>query len=132
MNEDKRDLRARTREFALRIIRVYCALPKDSAEAQVLGKQLLRSGTSAGAHYREATRARSTAEFISKLEGGLQELDETAYWLELLVDSKLLPDTRLAELRREAEELIAIFVSSVRTAKRRRSAQTKARRTKGD
>jgi four helix bundle protein len=71
------DLRTRTKQFALRIVRLFAALPK-STEAQVIGKQLLRSGTSVGAHYREANRARSEAEFISKLEAGLQELDESA------------------------------------------------------
>ena len=75
---DARDLRARTKAFALRIIRLYSSLPK-TTEAQVLGRQLLRSGTSVGAHYREATRARSPAEFISKIEVGLQELEETVY-----------------------------------------------------
>ncbi len=74
------DLKARTSQFALRIVRLYCALPK-STEAQVLGKQVLRSGTSVGAQYHEATRSRSPAEFVSKIEGGLQELEETRYWL---------------------------------------------------
>src|SRR2546423_4056699 len=81
-----RDLRVRTKSFALRIIRLYAALPK-TVEAQVIGKQLLRSGTSVGAHYREAQRAKSNADFISKIEGGLQELEETVYWLELLADA---------------------------------------------
>ena len=80
MNGEVVDLKMRTKKFALRIIRLYSAVPK-TTEAQVIGKQLLRSGTSVGAHYRESTRARSTAEFISKLEGGLQELEESAYWL---------------------------------------------------
>jgi len=79
----KQDLKERTKAFALRIIRLYAALPK-TTEAQVLGKQVLRSGTSVGAHYREGQRAHSNADFISKIEGGLQELEETAYWLELL------------------------------------------------
>ena len=83
-----------------------------------LGKQVLRSGTSVGAHYREAVRARSVAEFVSKIEGGLQELEETLYWLELLVDSGIVSETRLEDLRKEADELIAMFVSSVKTAKR--------------
>ena len=78
MKDELRGLRGRTREFALRVIRLYGALPK-TTEAQVIGKQLLRSGTSAGAHYREASRARTDAEFVSKIEGGLQELDESAY-----------------------------------------------------
>jgi four helix bundle protein len=101
----------------LRIVRLYGSLPS-STEAQVMGKQLLRSGTSVGAHYREGTRARSTAEFVSKMEVALQELDETDYWLELLGDSEIIPSTRLADLRGEAGELIAIFVTSVKTAKR--------------
>ena len=100
----------------MRVIRLYGALPK-TTDAQVLGKQLLRSGTSVGAHYREAIRARSVAEFVSKIEGGLQELEETSYWLELLVESGIVSADRLVELRKEAEELIAMFVSSVKTAK---------------
>ena len=111
------DLRERTKAFGLRIIRMYCSLPKTNV-AQVLGKQVLRSGTSVGAHYREACRARSTAEFISKIEGGLQELDETSYWLELLADSDIVPAGRLVDLRTEADELTAIFTSSAMTAKK--------------
>ena len=87
------DLKTRTKAFALRIIRLYAALPK-TAEAQVLGKQLLRSGTSVGAHYREAVRSRSTAEFISKAEGALMELEESSYWLELLADAKIVSRIR--------------------------------------
>src|SRR3954470_21897954 len=94
------DLRTRTKQFALRIIRLYSALPTTSV-GQVLGKQLLRSGTSVGAHYREGCRSRSNAEFISKLEGGLQELDETMYWLELIGESELMPKARLTELLNE-------------------------------
>ncbi|MEW6543885.1 MAG: four helix bundle protein [Nitrospirota bacterium] len=74
----EKDIGPRTKAFALKVIRLYSSLPR-SPEAQVLGKQLLRSGTSVGAHYRESRRARSTAEFISKIEGGLQELEETLY-----------------------------------------------------
>jgi len=115
--EEKHDLRVRTKAFALRILRLYTLLPK-TTEAQVLGRQVLRSGTSVGAHYREATRARSTAEFVSKIEGGLQELEETAYWPELLADSGIIPETQLIDLHKEAEELMAILVSSVKTAKK--------------
>src|SRR5256714_7953092 len=114
------ELQARTKKFALRIIRLYCSLPK-TTEAQVLGKQVLRSGTSVGAHYREAMRARSVAEFISKVEGGLQELEETAYWLELLIESGIVPEGRLSDLLREANELMAMFVASAKTAKGNRS-----------
>ncbi len=74
----------------MRIIRLYTHLPS-SIVAQVIGKQILKSGTSVGAHYREATRARSTAEFISKIGGGQQELEETIYWLELLIEAKIIP-----------------------------------------
>ncbi|MDQ3753159.1 MAG: four helix bundle protein [Acidobacteriota bacterium] len=97
MNEETpSDLRVRTKSFALRVIRLYASLPK-TTEAQVIGKQVLRSGTSVGAHYREARRARSTAEFISKVEGGLQELEETVYWLELLADSGIVPFSKLSK-----------------------------------
>ena len=85
-----------------------------------MGKQVLRSGTSVGAHYREALRARSVAEFVSKLEGGLQELEETAYWLELLTKSNVVSGKRLAALLKESDELTAIFVSTVKTAKLRK------------
>jgi four helix bundle protein len=116
---DHRDLRERTKAFALRIVRLYCALPKTPL-AQTLGRQVLKSGTSPGAHYREACRARSVAEFVSKIEGGLQELDETAYWLELLADGNIVSAGRLEGLRNETEEFIAIFVSSATTAKKRK------------
>jgi len=102
----RRDLRKRTKLFALRIIKLYASLPK-STEAQVIGKQVLRSGTSVGAHYREAKRARSTAEFISKIEGALQELDETIYWLELLTESGIVPQAKTdksQERSRRADE----------------------------
>jgi len=115
----ERDLRKRTKSFALRIIKVYTSL-HGTAVAQVLGRQLLKSGTSVGAHYREAFRSRSTAEFISKIEGGLQELEETKYWLELLVEADIVPARRLADLCGEAEELTAILTSAVLTAKRRK------------
>lgn len=120
MNEERKpeDLRVRTKRFALRIIRLYSSLPKKT-EAQVIGKQVLRSGTSVGAHYREAMRARSTAEFVSKLGGGLQELEETAYWLELLVESGLVEEAKLADLRAEAEELTAILVTCAKNARRK-------------
>ena len=118
MNREKPDLKVRTREFALRIIRLCTALPR-TTEAQVIGKQVLRSGTSVGANYREATRARSSAEFVSKIETALQELEETLYWLELLDEVKAADLVKIRDLRREAEELIAIFVASVKTVKNR-------------
>jgi four helix bundle protein len=114
--DEKTDLKKRTKAFALRVVRLYSALP-NSTVAQVVGKQVLRSGTSVGAHYREASRARSTAEFVSKLEVALQELDETLYWLEFLEEGATVPSASLTNLKAEADELIAIFVSSVKTAK---------------
>ena len=111
-----KNLKERTKDFALRIIHLYSALPKTSV-AQVLGKQILRSGTSVGAHYREAHRARSTAEFVSKVNGGLQELEETAYWLELLGETATIKPNRLQPLSQEAQELIAIFVTLIKNAK---------------
>ena len=113
------DLRERTKRFALRIIRMYAALPKEQV-AQVLGKQVLRSGTSIGAHYREANRARSDAEFLSKVRLALQELDETAYWLELLVESEIVSAAKLSDLQRETDELLAIFVTIAKKAEGRR------------
>jgi four helix bundle protein len=118
--EDVADLRIRTKQYALRVIRLYTSLSKDTV-SQVLGRQLLRSGTSVGAHHREASRSRSVAEFVSKMEGALQELDETAYWLELLVESKTVSVDRLAALLEETDQLIAIFVASVKTSKLKRS-----------
>ena len=112
------DLRTRTKEFALRIIRLYSYLP-NSTVAQVIGRQILKSGTSVGAHYREACRARSTAEFISKIGGGQQELEETLYWLELLIEAKIVPSKKLQGLLKESSELTAIFITCVKNAKRK-------------
>lgn len=111
------DLKIRTKKFALRIIKLYTALPK-TTEAQVIGKQILRSGTSVGAQYSESIRARSTAEFISKIESALQEFEETTYWIDLLIESEIVKGEKLKDLQIEAEELIAILVSSVKTAKK--------------
>jgi four helix bundle protein len=113
------DLRQRTKDFALDIVKLYTALPK-TTESQVLGKQVLRSGTSIGAHYREALRARSDAEYISKLETALQELEETLYWLELLVDIKVVNSNIFETLNAQSNELIAVFVACVKTAKAKR------------
>ena len=110
------DLKQRTKLFALRIIKLFTSLPK-TAEAQVIGKQVLRSGTSVGAQYREACRSRSDSEFISKMTSSLQELDETGYWLELLVESGVVSVEKLTPLRQECEELTAIFVTILKRAK---------------
>ncbi len=121
MSRDAEDLKTRTKRYALRIIKVYQTLPNKS-EAQILGKQILRSGTSVGAQYREACRAKSPSDFISKMEGNLQELDETGYWLELLVESRIMPAEEIVDLQKENDELTAIFVASVKTAKKNRTA----------
>jgi four helix bundle protein len=122
MNDTPEDLKSRTKRFALQIIRLYSALPK-ATEAQVLGKQMLRSGTSVGAHYREAVRSRSTAEFVSKIEGGLQELEETRYWLELIVEAGIFLPERMKDLMSEADELTAILVTCVKNAKEKLGAR---------
>lgn len=112
----EKNLGERTKQFALRIIRLYSAIPEHGV-TRVLGNQILRSGTSVGAHYREARRAKSNADFISKIEGALQELDETSYWLELMAESKVIAQKRLQPLHEEAEELIAILVTIVKAVK---------------
>jgi four helix bundle protein len=117
MARDVMDLRVRTKKFALRVIKLYQSLPK-TGETEVIGKQVLRSGTSVGAQYREACRAKSPADFVNMMGGALKELDETAYWLELLVEGEILPAVKLSDLHKETDELIAIFVSSINTSKR--------------
>jgi four helix bundle protein len=107
-------------EFALLVIKLFSTLSNTPA-AQVLGRQLLRAGTSVGAQYREAMRAKSVADFINKMEGSLQEVEEACYWLELLVKSNTVPETQIAPIAKEADELTAMLVASVKTAKRRRT-----------
>ena len=116
--EEAADLRRRTKQFALRIIRLFTALP-NSAPAQVLGKQVLRSATSVGANYREASRSRSDQEFVAKLGDCLKELDETLYWLELLSEADILPAAKLTALQTETNELLAIFTTIRKGQKRR-------------
>ncbi|MCX8036615.1 MAG: four helix bundle protein [Candidatus Sumerlaeia bacterium] len=125
MSEDaqRQDLRKRTKQYALRIIRLYAALPR-RREAQLIGGQVLRAGTSVGAHYCEAYRSRSDAEFVSKMEGGLQELDESLYWLELLVESGTIPMAKLSALLQETNDLISIFVSCIKRVKDRMKIKT--------
>jgi len=115
---DRCDLRERTTAFAIQIVQLYCLLPKrDRYEVQVAGKQIIRSGTSVAANYREASRARSKADFISKIEICTQEADETLLWLEVLEKGcKLTLDT-LETLKKEADELIAIFVTMSKNSK---------------
>src|SRR5258708_989112 len=110
------ELKLRTKKFALRIVKVFQALPR-SEDARTLGKQLLRSGTSVAANYRAVCRSRSKAEFVARLGVVVEEIDETVFWLELLVESGIIMPGRLGSLLREANELCAIFVSSQLTAK---------------
>ncbi|MCR4316511.1 MAG: four helix bundle protein [Planctomycetes bacterium] len=112
----EQQLKDRTKKFALRIMKLFEALPKTTI-AYTIGKQLLRSGMSVGANYRAACRGRSKADFASKLGIAVEEADECEYWLELLVDGEILPAERLEPLRKESAELTAIFVSSVKTTK---------------
>jgi four helix bundle protein len=120
MNDAKpHDLRERTKRFACRIIRLVGALPKNPA-ARVLGNQLLRAGTSVGANWRAAARARSRAEFIAKMGLVEEEVDEASYWMELLAEAPVVKKERLKPLMREADELAAICVSSINTARGKR------------
>jgi four helix bundle protein len=116
MPSKQEELRNRTKRFALRIIRLFRHLPR-TTEAQVLGKQLLRSGTSVGANYRAAGRARSKAEFVAKMGIVVEEADETVFWIECLMESGILKSDLLTDLLSEANELLAIFAASQRTAR---------------
>ena len=115
---DKSELKQRTKQFALRTIKLVEALPKGQP-AQILGRQLLRSGTSIGSNYRAACRARSSADFIAKMGIVEEEADETLYWMELLVESGITETSEVNFLMREATELLAMTVASIKTAKRR-------------
>jgi len=114
-----RDLKQRTKEFAVRVIKLYTGLPR-STVAQILGKQILRSGTSVGAQYRESQYAKSDADLVSKLEGSLQELEETEYWLELIEEMSFFSSAQLEPLRIETGELKAIFITIVKKVKARK------------
>ncbi|MEM6654182.1 MAG: four helix bundle protein [Planctomycetota bacterium] len=113
---DSTDLKNRTKQFSLRVIRLSAALPR-SREADVIGRQLLRSATSIGANYREALRASSKRHFVSNLEICLREGDETIYWLELLAESAIVSPDRLSGLIDESNQLVAILTATVRSAK---------------
>jgi four helix bundle protein len=111
------EFRGRTKGFAAGVIRLYVRLPKTREEVRVLGRQLLRSGTSVAAHVREASRARSDDEFISKLGGALQEADETQLWLELLREECGIAAVLTQPLEAEASELMAIFTTMINKTK---------------
>ena len=114
----KNEMLLRTKSFALRVVRAVQALPRDDV-AVILGRQLLRSGTSVGANYRAACRAKSTPDFINKLKIVEEECDETIYWMELLTEAGLLSAAKLSALIQEADELLAITVAALRTSRAR-------------
>ena len=111
------EFRQRTKRFAIRIINLFRALPK-SSDAQTLGKQVLRSGTSVAANYRAVCRSRSKAEFISKMGIVVEEADETVVWFEVLTETGVIAENRTMDLQSEANERLAIFSASLRRAKR--------------
>ncbi|MCB9357382.1 MAG: four helix bundle protein [Calditrichaeota bacterium] len=115
-DKTRQDLRLRTRQFALRVITLVASLPK-SGTGRVISSQILRSGTSVGANYAEAFRSRSKADYINKHQLCLQELEETLYWLELLTDAGVVKPAKLGPLKQEADELIAIFVSIIKSSR---------------
>jgi four helix bundle protein len=117
MNRD--ELKKRTKEFALRIVKLVSALPNTTA-GRVIGNQLLRSGTSVGANYRAACRAKSKSDFVYKISIVEEEADESSFWLELIIESELMRKSKIASLLKEADELTAIFVSTNKTAKSNR------------
>jgi four helix bundle protein len=110
------ELKKRTKQFAIRIVRLYQALPKKD-EGRVIGRQVLRSGTSVAANYRAACRARSKAEFVAKIGVVVEEIDETVFWLELLVETGIVARSKMESLQKEATELLAIFAASQHTAR---------------
>jgi four helix bundle protein len=112
------DLKDRTKKFALRIIKLVESLP-NTPKARVIGNQLMRCGTSVAANYRASCRARSKADFISKMGIVEEETDESAFWIEMLVDTNLMKADLIADLLDEAEQLTKIFVSSINTARGR-------------
>ena len=114
------DLKKRTKAFALRVLKLVDALPKTTA-GRALASQIVRSGTSVAANYRAACRAKSTADFIAKMGIVEEEADETLFWLELLEESELVPAAKLPAIKQEADELIAITVASIKTARRNRA-----------
>ena len=122
MSETPEHLRERTKALAIRVVKLFSALPH-SPQAQVIGKQLLRCGTSVAANYRAACRSRSRAEFVARLGVVVEEADETIFWLELLVDAEIIPAQRMEELLDEARELTAIFTAAQQTSRKRQNLQ---------
>ena len=116
MDTQAEQIKKRSKQFALRIVRLFRALPR-AAEAQVMGRQLLRSGTAVAANYRAVCRARSKAEFVAKIGVVVEKADETVFWLEMLVEAGIIRGKRMEPLLKEANELLAIFAASQRTAR---------------
>jgi four helix bundle protein len=114
---DSSELKNRTKQFGLRVVHLVEALPSDHT-ANVIGRQLLRSGTSVGANYRSACRAKSKADFAAKVSVSIEEADESLYWMELLVEAGIIPELRLSPLMQEADELVAILTASVKTVRK--------------
>ncbi len=113
---DENEFKRRTKEFALRVIKLVENIPS-TPSGRIIGQQLLRSGTSVGANYRSACRGRSKADFIAKAGISLEEADESLYWMELLQEAKLIPAERLKDLMKEGNELVAILAASIKTAR---------------
>jgi four helix bundle protein len=120
---NQRDLKKRTKAFALRILKLVDALPKTMA-GRALASQIVRSGTSVSANYRAACRAKSTADFISKMGNVEEEADETLFWLELLEESELVSGAKVAAIKQEANELVAITIASINTVRRNRASDS--------
>ena len=117
---DESELKQRTKQFALRVIKLIEALP-NTTTGRTIGNQLLRSGMSVGANYRAACRGKSKADFIAKAGISLEEADECLYWLEILQEAGILPSEKLKDLMKEADELVAIFTASIKTARMNRN-----------
>jgi|SRR4051794_14282748 four helix bundle protein len=111
---DSRELKDRTKRFAVRIVKLFQSLPS-RPDAQILGKQVLRSGTSVAANYRAACRGRSRAEFVARIGVVVEEADETLFWLDLIGEAGIVPEQRLVEIKKEADELTALFTATKRT-----------------
>jgi four helix bundle protein len=122
----EQEFKDRTKEIALRVIKLVDSLP-NSNSSQVIGKQLLRSGTSIGANYRAACRGKSTADVIHKLSIVEEEADESLYWMELLIDCKLVPECKLVRLMSDVNEIVAMVVASIRTMRSKRSDHLKSK-----
>ena len=114
---DQSELKRRTKAFAVKIVRLFESLPQKRT-TYVLGRQLLRCGTSVGANYRSACRAKSTADFVAKMGIVEEEIDETMYWLELFIEAGIVKAEEVEAILKEANELLAIVVASIKTARK--------------